>query len=135
PARTFRSDQPSPGLLRVLDLLEAPAQIVSDLGVTMKQNPLAEALLGIQTNYHGLRRSMIYRWFTEPDERRIHPEEDHPAHSGIHVASLRAVHGRPGDDSEADELVEHLLHASDEFATLWQRHEIASRQGTLKRFV
>jgi len=135
PPRTFRSDRPSPGLLRVLELIEAPAQIVSDLGVTLKQNPLAEALVGVQTNYSGLRRSMIYRWFTDPDERRIHPAEDHRTHSRIHVASLRAVHGRPADDPEVDELVDHLLQESDEFAVLWQRHEVASRNGTLKRFV
>ena len=135
PPRTFRSDQPSPGLVRVLDLLDAPAQIVSDLGVTLRQNPLAEALVGVQTGYTGLRRSLVYRWFTDSDERRIHPEEDHAKHSRIHVASLRAVHGRPGDDPEAAELVVRLLHESDEFAALWQRHEVASRNGTLKRFV
>jgi transcriptional regulator with XRE-family HTH domain len=135
PPRTWRSDHPSPGLLRVLDQLGTPAQIVSDLGVTLAQNPLAEALVGVQTAYSGLRRSRIYRWFTEPEERRIHPEEDHPMHSRIWVASLRAVHGRGGHDPEARELVERLLADSEEFATLWERHEVASRSGALKRFI
>jgi hypothetical protein len=48
------------------------------------------------------------------------------------------VHGRPGNDPEARELVEHLLRESDEFAALWERHEVASRpiaDGTLKRFL
>lgn len=135
PPRAFRTDHVSPGLRRVLDRLDTPAQIVSDLGVTLSQNPLAEALVGVQTCYTGPRRSMIYRWFTDPAERRIHPEDDHPLHSRIHVASLRAVHGRAGDDPEVRELVDHLLRESDEFAALWQRHEVASRAGTLKRFV
>jgi hypothetical protein len=135
PPRSFRTDHPSPGLLRVLDRIDTPAQVVSDLGVTLRQNPLAEALVGVQTRYTGLQRSIIYRWFTDPAQRRIHPEADHPLHSRSHVASLRAVHGRAADDPEARELVDHLLRASDEFAALWERHEVASRTGTLKRFV
>ncbi|HEX4009910.1 MAG TPA: helix-turn-helix transcriptional regulator [Solirubrobacteraceae bacterium] len=135
PPRAFRSDHASPGLLRVLASLDTPAQIVSDLGVTLAQNAGAEALAGVQTGFTGPRRSMIYRWFTDQDTRRVHPEADHPEHSRIHVASLRAVHGRPGDDPEARELVERLLRDSDEFAALWERHEVASRAGTLKRFL
>jgi hypothetical protein len=34
----------------VLDRLDAPAQIVSHLGVTLSQNSLAEALVGVQTH-------------------------------------------------------------------------------------
>jgi transcriptional regulator with XRE-family HTH domain len=135
PPRAFRSDHASPGLLRVLERLDTPGQIVSDLGVTLAQNRLAESLAGVQTHYTGLRRSMIYRWFTEPDQRAIHPLEDHPKHSRIHVASLRAVHGRSVEDSEARELVDRLLTESEEFGTLWERHEVASRTGTMKRFL
>ena len=127
PPRAFRTDHASPGLLRVLDRLDTPAQIVSDLGVTLSQNALAEALVGVQTRYTGLRRSMIYRWFTEPAQRLIHPEADHPLHSRGHVASLRAVHGRSAEDPEAHELVEHLLRESEEFAALWERHEVGRR--------
>jgi transcriptional regulator with XRE-family HTH domain len=135
PPRAFRTDHPSPGLLRVLDRLDTPAQIVSDLGVTLSQNALAEALVGVQTHYTGMRRSLIYRWFTEPAQRELHPEDEHPMHSRIHVASLRAVHGRASEDPEARELVDRLLADSDEFAALWERHEVASRAGTIKRFV
>ena len=135
PPRAFRTDHPSPGLLRVLHQFEVPAQITSDLGVTLRQNALAEALVGVQTQHTGLRRSMIYRWFTDPAARALHPAEDHLMHSRIHVASLRAVHGRPGDDAEAQNLVDHLLAESEEFAGLWARHEVAHRAGMTKRFV
>jgi transcriptional regulator with XRE-family HTH domain len=135
PPRAFRTDNASPGLLRVLDRLDTPAQIVSDLGVTLSQNPLAEALVGVQTRYSGLRRSMIYRWFTDPAARRLHPAADHPMHSRIHVGALRAVHGRAADDPEVRELVQHLLHESNEFAALWERHEIKTRTQTMKRFI
>lgn len=135
PPRTLRTDHASPGLQRVLNQLDAPAQIVSDLGVTLSQNPLAEALVGVQTRHTGPRSSGVYRWFTDPAERRAHPEEDHPLHSRCLVSLLRAAHGQAGDDPEARELVDRLLRESDEFAALWERHEVAGRAGALKRFV
>ena len=135
PPRTFRSDHPSPGLLRVLRLLDAPAQIISDLGVTLAQNPLAESLVGVQIGLEGPSRSLYYRWFTDPDSRWMHPAADHRIHSHAHVGALRAVHGRSGADPEADALVERLRAESAEFAELWERHEVVDRVGTLKRFV
>ncbi|HEY4429352.1 MAG TPA: helix-turn-helix transcriptional regulator [Solirubrobacteraceae bacterium] len=135
PPHTIRSDTPSPGVVRVLEQLEAPAMIVSDLGVTLRQNRLAEAIFGVQTEFTGLRRSMIYRWFIEPECRGLHPLEDQPLRARQHVAVLRAVHGRPGADPEADELVGTLLRQSREFAELWERHEVGSRTTTDKRFV
>jgi hypothetical protein len=38
-------------------------------------------------------------------------------------------------DPEAEELVAHLLHESQEFAQLWVQHEVANRAGAIKRFV
>ena len=121
----------APALLRVLDRLDTPAQVVSDLGVVLVQNPLAEALLGVQTEYSGLERSVIYRWFTDPEERRRWPREDHPIHSRSYAASLRAAHGR--DPDGAQELVDALLRRSPEFAELWERHEVGERTDTRKR--
>ncbi len=135
PPRTVRAEQPSPGLQRVLDQLTTPAQIGSDLGVTLSQNALAVALFGVQTEYTGLRRSIIYRWFTDVEDQRRLLVDDHPLVSRTHVAALRAVYRRGGLDPEAEELVAHLLHESEEFAQLWAQHEVASRAGTIKRFV
>jgi hypothetical protein len=45
------------------------------------------------------------------------------------------VHGRAPQDPEARELVDHLLGKSREFASLWERHEVASPTAKLKRFV
>ena len=101
--------------------------IVSDLGVTLRQNELAKALLGDHSEFTGPARSMIYRWFTEPERRGLHPVEDHEIRARQHVASLRAVHGRPGPDPEADALVAALLAESEEFAALWDRHEVGRR--------
>ncbi len=95
PAAADRAQRPpEPGLLRVLDQLDAPAQIVSDLGVTLRQNALAEALVGVRRTTPAATQHDL-RWFTQPEDRRIFPADDHPMHSRIHVATLRAVHG-PG---------------------------------------
>jgi transcriptional regulator with XRE-family HTH domain len=133
PPRGVRSDHVSPALLRVLDQLDTPAQVTSDLAVTLVQNPLAEALLGVQTEYTGLERSLFYRWFTNPAERRRYPEEDHDVHSRTYVANLRAVHGRDPGDVEASELVDLLRRESAEFEKLWSHHEVAVRRDTRKR--
>jgi transcriptional regulator with XRE-family HTH domain len=136
PPRGFRSDHVSPGLMRVLDRLDTPAQVVSDLGVTLRQNPLAEALLGVQTAFTGPARSMFYRWFTDPEERGHYPEADHALHARSYTATLRAVHGRRDDDAgEAQELVDRLRGASPEFAALWEEHEVAVRGDTRKRIL
>ena len=135
PARGHRSDHVSPALMRVLDRLDTPAQVASDLGVTLRQNPLAEALLGIQTNYTGLERSMYYRWFTDPEERLRFPAEEHEVHSHTYVANLRTVYGRDTDDDEARELIDALRSDSPEFAQLWEKHEVGVPSDTSKRIL
>jgi transcriptional regulator with XRE-family HTH domain len=137
PPTAMRSDEPSPGLLRVLEQIDssAAAMISTDLGVTLHQNELAKALLGDHSVFTGPARSMIYRWFTEPERRALHPAEDHELRARQRVAELRAVHGRPGPDPEADELVARLLAESEEFAALWDRHEVGRRTVMEKRFV
>jgi transcriptional regulator with XRE-family HTH domain len=135
PSRGIRSDHVSPPLLRIMDHIEAPAQVTSDLAVTLVQNEGAVALLGDQTHFEGPCRSLFYRWFTDPAEREHYPAEDHDQHSRTYVANLRAVHGRDASDTEARELVELLRGESPEFARLWDEHEVAVRRDTHKRIV
>jgi transcriptional regulator with XRE-family HTH domain len=118
----------APALLRVLDRLQdTPALILSNLSEVLVQNRLAIALLGDRSGYTGLARSGIYRWFTDPAERRIYPEADHHRQSRAEVAGLRVAYGSMGADSPAGQLVRALHTASAEFAQLWERHEVAQR--------
>lgn len=118
----------APPLLRVLDrLTDSPAMILSNLGETLVQNRMAQALFGDHSHYTGLARSETYRWFTDPAERRIYPEADRARHTRGQVANLRAAYGSMGADSRAGELARALQHASSEFAELWERHEVARR--------
>lgn len=118
----------APSLLRVLDRLsDTPAMILSLLGETLVQNQMAVALLGDRSVHTGFARSEIYRWFTDPSERRFYPETDHDRQSRAQVANLRAAHGLMGADSRAGELVRALQEVSPEFVQLWDRHEVAPR--------
>lgn len=135
PPRGIRSDHVSPSLLRILDHLDVPAQVTSDLAVTLAQNDLAVALLGDHSVFEGPARSLFYRWFLDPEARAHTPGDEHELTSRTHVANLRAVHGRNRDDPEARELVELLLAESPEFAGLWDQHEIGIRRDTRKRLI
>ena len=118
----------APALLRVLDRLsDTPALILSNLGETLVQNRMADALFGDKSGYTGLARSEIYRWFTDLAERQRYPEHDRDRQSRAQVANLRAAYGTMGPRSRAGELVRALQKASPEFAALWERHEVARR--------
>jgi hypothetical protein len=67
---------------------------------------------------------MIYRWFTDSDERSRFPVEDHEVQSRRYTALLRGVQGRDPGDPDPRELIEALLHDSPEFAALWDEHEV-----------
>ncbi|WP_432155438.1 MULTISPECIES: helix-turn-helix transcriptional regulator [unclassified Streptomyces] len=124
-----------PGMLDLLQrLTSTPAQVITDLHVTLVQNPLAVALLGDQSGFRGVRASFIHRWFTEPEARRLYPEADHEAQSRAFVADLRAAAARrDAKDVEAGSMIRGLLDASSEFAALWARHDVAFRRDDRKR--
>jgi transcriptional regulator with XRE-family HTH domain len=125
PMRVRRAEHVNTGLMRVLDRLnDTPAMVVSDLNEALVQNPMAIALLGDQADYTGPARSAWYRWFTDPDARRIYPERDHAHQNRVQAASLRAALSAGDPDRRAASLVELLLGNSDEFAQVWQAHEV-----------
>ena len=50
-------------MLRILDRLDdTPAEIVTELGVTLRQTPTKVALTGDTTRFEGPERSSGYRW-------------------------------------------------------------------------
>ncbi|GAA3560909.1 helix-turn-helix transcriptional regulator [Amycolatopsis ultiminotia] len=119
----------APGLQRVLDSLSGtPAFVVSDIGETLAQTPLADALFGDPSRRTGNERSSIYRWFASPDtERSVYPPEDRARQGRSLVASLRIAVGRRGPQSAAAKLAKELERRSPEFAQLWARQEVANR--------
>ncbi|MEJ1196975.1 MULTISPECIES: helix-turn-helix transcriptional regulator [unclassified Streptomyces] len=126
-----------PGMLDLLGrMTSTPAQVITDLHVTLVQNPLAVALVGDQSGLRGPRASFVHRWFTEPDTRRLHPEADHEGQSRAFVADLRAAAARrDAKDPEAGSMIRTLLSVSPEFAALWADHDVAFRRDDRKRIV
>jgi hypothetical protein len=124
-----------PGMLDLIQRMPStPAQVITDLHVTLVQNPLAVALLGDQSGLRGPRASFVHRWFTEPEARAMYPEEDHATQSRSFVADLRAAAARrDARDGEAREMIDTLLRLSPEFARLWDEHDVAFRRKDRKR--
>ncbi len=136
PARGPVSDYISPGLLRVLDrLADTPAEIVTELGETLRQTPLGVALTGDTTAYTGPARSIGYRWFTDPATRQLYAPRDHAFLARMFASGLREVATLRGPGSRAAHFADLLLARSEEFRGLWNAHEVGIRPSEVKHFV
>ncbi|GAB3247182.1 helix-turn-helix transcriptional regulator [Kineococcus gypseus] len=136
PARGELSEHVSPGMLRVLDRLDdTPAEIVTELGETLRQSPMGVALTGDATLRTGPARSLGYRWFTDPATREMYDPRDHAFLSRLYASGLREVVTRRGPGSRAARLAELVLARSEELRRLWEVHEVGLRPHEVKRFV
>lgn len=135
PARGGGSDHISPGMMRIFDRLgDTPAEVVTELGETLRQTRLGVALVGDLSRHTGPSRSIGFRWFTDPSARELHPPEDHAFLSRMYASGLRGAVARRGPDSRAAHLAQ-LLHAqSDEFRTVWSMHEVGIVPRETKRY-
>jgi len=135
PRRGRTSAHVNPGLLLVLDRLhDTPALVSSDCGEVLTQNAMSRALSGDVSARPPHERNMVRRFFLDPAARELFPPEDVPEHARAHVANLRAVSAARPDDPEPAALVAELRAASEEFARLWDEHEVAVRRQSTKRF-
>jgi len=92
------------------------------------------ALTGDTTTYTGPARSVGYRWFTDPDTRRLHLPEDHSFYSRMFTSGLREVLTRRGPGSRAAHRTDLLIGQSEEFRAVWEAHEIGVRPREVKRY-
>ncbi|MCK8475657.1 helix-turn-helix transcriptional regulator [Microbacterium aurugineum] len=136
PARGGVGDHIGPGMLRILDRLQdTPAEIVTELGETLRQTPLGVALTGDTTRFTGLERSLGYRWFSEPATRDLYDPAEHEFLSRLWVSSLREAIARRGVSSRASLMAESLQDRSAEFREVWNRQEVGLRPRETKHFV
>lgn len=136
PARGTDSEHISPGLLRILDRLDdTPAEIVTELGETLRQSPLGIALTGDQTRYSGPARSIGYRWFTDPAARQLYHPDDHAFLTLMFASGLREVATLRGPGSRAAHYADLLLAQSEEFRQVWKGHTVGIRPREVKHFV
>lgn len=135
PPRGADSEHVSPGLLRILDRLsDTPAEIVTELGETLRQTPPAVALVGDATQYTGPARSRGYRWFVDPSSRELYVPEQHAFLSRMYASGLRAILALRGPGSRAAHLTGLLLERSEEFRHLWEVHEVGIHPHEVKRY-
>ncbi len=136
PPRGADSEHVSPGLLRILDRLhDTPAELVTELGETLRQSPMGVALTGDSTRYTGPARSLGYRWFTDPAARQRYAPEDHLMLSRLYTSGLREIATLRGPGSKAAHYADLLLAESAEFRRLWDDHEVGVRPNDVKRFL
>lgn len=135
PSRATLDRHVAPALRQVVDGLgDSPAQVMTLLGETIVQNPMAVALLGDDSTYTGDARNSTYRWFTDPASRSLYPPQDHEEESRARVAELRARSVHVGDPA-ADRLVGTLRARSREFERMWQEQRVAICRSGLKTLV
>ncbi|MEV5876173.1 helix-turn-helix transcriptional regulator [Streptomyces sp. NPDC052101] len=135
PRRETVSPHVRPGLLLVLDRLhDAPAMVVTDCGEVLAQNAMSRAMSGDVLSRPPRERNLVRGFFLDPAVREIVPPEDVADHARRHVANLRAVAAARPDDPRPAALVAELRAASEEFARLWDEHEVAVRRSSTKRF-
>ncbi|MGX1267080.1 hypothetical protein RKD18_000274 [Streptomyces phaeoluteigriseus] len=97
---------------------------------TLAMNPLAVALLGDQTRHTGLAGSGHYRWFMDPAERLVYPEETHESHGRAQAVRLRAAL-TTGSAPRAVRILAELRQRGLEFVRMWELQEVA-RYGDCK---
>ena len=124
PARGGESEHISPGLLRVLDRLDdTPAEIVTELGETLRQTPLGVALTGISTCYTGPgaqpRLPVVHR----PAARARYAPEDHAFLTRLYASGLREIATLRGPGSRAAHLA----------SCCWIAARSSGRSGTTTR--
>jgi len=136
PARGASSEHISPGLLRIMDrLADTPAEIVSEVGDTLRQTPAGIALTGDASTRQGDARSIGYRWFTDPDARTPYPRDEQAFLSRVYAAGLRQLVTLRGPTSRPARLAERLLTISPEFVEVWARQEVGLQPPEVKRFL
>jgi transcriptional regulator with XRE-family HTH domain len=135
PARGASNEHIGPGLLRILDRLhDTPAEIVTELGETLRQTPMGIALTGDASLRQGADRSVGYRWFTDPTQRTPYPPDEQAMLSRVYASGLRGLIAVRGPDSRAAELADLLLERSEEFREVWAAQEVGVRPPDIKRF-
>jgi len=135
PAQGSESEHVSPGLLRVLDRLDdTPAEIVTEVGETLRQSRMGVALTGDTASLRGPERSLGVRWFTDPGSRSLYAPRDHDFLSRMFASGLREIVTARGPGSRAAALADYVLDRSAEFRTLWAAHEVGLRPKEVKHF-
>ena len=119
-------------LLHLVDSVGTGAAVLGDPRSTIvATNALARALYDPLFQSQGPTVNYARYIFLDPGARQFYPDWDSIADSA--VASLRTVAGRSPFDRSITDLVGELSTRSEEFRTLWARHDVRLHIEGLKR--
>lgn len=109
-----------------------PTLVYNDLGDVLHTNALDDALACRRELRPGRDSNVYWRWFTCREPHDLFPAADRARLSAAHVSDLRATYSRRAEDDQITRLVTDLAAHSEEFRTLWDRHDVAVRRSDLK---
>jgi transcriptional regulator with XRE-family HTH domain len=135
PTAPDRGEHLDPGLEYVMRAMDddTPASITDDLNNVLAQNQLSLQVLGEFAGLPGRGPNLIWRWFTSQRLRDyLESRDQHEGTNQFYVADLRAAVARRGEDSESVALVKDLREVSQEFALLWDTHNVSALFCTTK---
>jgi transcriptional regulator with XRE-family HTH domain len=116
------------GVLRMLARLDVPGLVLDAKYDVLAWNPLAAALI---TDFSALpprERNLLRLRFSPSSTTGLFDEAETKEFAREAAADLRAATGKYPDDPSIGALVRDLLAASDEFAAIWELHEVAYQQ-------
>ncbi|MFF0628692.1 helix-turn-helix transcriptional regulator [Streptomyces sp. NPDC004296] len=124
----------------ILDLLQrlpqAAAIVTSATYEVLAWNDLAAALMEDFSALPRRDRNLVRRAFLGPrkEGRRLYGVSDADAFARTCARNLRATAARYPDDPEVTELVDELRTGSDDFARLWDSHDVCAETTLCKTF-
>lgn len=136
-AGTGRISQLVPASIRRLveRTRERPVAVFDAMWNLLLWNPLWAALNGDPSQLREADRNLLWLHFTSASDCHLYGPDSAEALDASLVADLRRSAGRYPEDPQLRQLAARLDETSEQFSTLWQRHEIAEHGPTIKRIV
>ncbi|MEU6425280.1 helix-turn-helix domain-containing protein [Microbispora sp. NPDC046973] len=131
PPRAARPRDPRPELVRMLDLIHAPALVIDDRFDVLAANAVAARLFALDTA-SPVRANLARRLFLDPGSREFYVEWDDVA--AATAGQLRVAAGLHPQDAELARLVRELGDGSETFRGLWNAREVDVRTSGTKSF-
>lgn len=127
--RAYRPEKVRPGLAELIaSWTDQPAVVIGRHRDVLAANDLAAALNPGFTPG----RNLLHDVFLDPAARDIYLDWPVIAHGA--VAGVRSTVGSELDDPHLTDLIGELSLKSEEFRTMWARHDVAERTDGVKRF-
>lgn len=112
---------------------DRPVAVFDAMWSLLLWNPMWAALMGDPSQLQETQRNVLWlHYIGFSDCHHVRKSADTEAFDASMVADLRRSAGRYPDDTQLHQLITRLHEESEQFRSLWQRHEIAEHGPTVK---